>query len=323
MINRLILAITAAIILLSIVPVIAADQPARKADIWIMPSPWPDGRCLRELFQKPNQWKNTRSKIDVLGYWASLLNEQFKDDELKSMFAKVDEWNLRMAMEVQVLKEYQQTGDLAFDISRKQWDRFYSLGAKFNTIALDEPFFCVRHVIKKENSYAVKETADYIEKVRKQYPDMVIGDIEPYPALSTQELIYWVEALNAELSKRGVRGLDFIRLDVDWALFDKSDTVSWKGVRDFEDYCRKNGLKYSLIYWASAYPYLQQQKKADERTWYVSLMHQGYDYILQGGQPDEYVIESWLDTPKKSLPEYSLDTFSGSALDFIRRIIGR
>ena len=90
--------------LLAAISVCAADAPApapqaaeRKPAVWMIPPPWPDGRCLRELFDKPDDWKDTRSKITGIGFWATHLDEFFSDKDLRAWFADIREWKLKLA----------------------------------------------------------------------------------------------------------------------------------------------------------------------------------------------------------------------------------
>jgi len=128
-----------------------------------------------------------------------------------------------------------------------------------------------------------------------------------------------VNAYEKRLAELKVRGLDFYRLDVNWAEFVVFNRGSWPEVKRLEQYCRQRKLPFSLIYWASGYPTLAGRGLADDSTWYVSIMQQGYDYALVQGAPDQYVIESWVEAPSRSSPETDPFTFTRSVLDFSRR----
>ena len=52
-------------------------------------------------------------------------------------------------------------------------------------------------------------------------------------------------------------------------------------------------------------------------------MQQGYDYALVQGAPDQYVIESWLETPSRNTPDTEQFTFTRSVLDSTRRFVKR
>ncbi len=203
------------------------------------------------------------------------------------------------------------------------WERFRKLGGQISAIAMDEPLLCCRKHIHKSDAYAVQETASFIAQVRRHYPDMLIGDIETYPSIPLEDHFWWLEALDKRLAELDVRGLDFYRLDVNWAEFIVFNRGSWPEVKKLQQRCRQRKLPFSLIYWASSYPALAQRKLADDATWYVAVMQQGYDYALVGGAPDQYVIQSWLETPAHSTPETAEWSLTRSVLDFSRRFVKR
>jgi hypothetical protein len=130
-----------------------------------------------------------------------------------------------------------------------------------------------------------------------------------------------LDALQTRLKHVSGRGLDFFRLDVDWMHFIYGDGGSWTEVKALEDACRLRGIAFGLIYWAADYPQMNKLRLADDSTWYVSIMQQGYDYATVGGKPDQYVIESWVGAPVQMIPETAAWSFSRSALDFSRRFV--
>jgi len=281
-----------------------------------------NGRCFRDLFERPGDWAQTRGLISALGYADHVMNRQFTDDQLRAWLPRLQEWGLKLELEVGAVKEWGPTGEETFNAQSPMWDRFRRLGATISAIAMDEPLCCVRTHLKKPDEYAVQETANFIALVRERYPEILIGDIEPAPFLSTPELINWVEALQQRLADMQVRGLDFFRLDVDWVHYVLGNGA-WPDIKAFEQYCRGKKINFSLIYWAADYPALQRRGLADDATWYVSIMRQGYDYTQVGGAPDQYVIESWIGAPSHSVPETGDWTFTRSVLDFAKRFARR
>ena len=120
-----------------------------------------------------------------------------------------------------------------------------------------------------------------------------------------------------------VRGLDFYRLDVNWVVFTARNQGSWKEVATLEKYCRGRKLPFSLIYWAADYPQLKRLGLADDSTSYISVMHQGYEYATVKGDPDQYMLSSWINAPSHSVPETGDSTFTRCVLDFTRRFVKR
>ena len=297
--------------------ILHAQVSLSKPEVWMMPP----GCCFRDLFTQPEQWKETRSRVDVIGCADHWLHKQFTDDELRAWLPMLDTWGLKFGLEVGAVKPWGTTGQKTFDIERRMWDRFQSLGGRIYALAMDEPLCCVRQNLKKPDEYAVEETAQFIALVRKNYPDIRVGDIEAYPFIPLADQIAWIDALQARLAQMKVRGLDFFRLDVDWVHFIVGNPGSWREVKTLEGACRARKLPFSLIYWAAGFPALQRKGLADDATWYTSIMSQGYDYALVGGSPDEYVIESWVGAPSRSVPETDEWTFTRSVLDFCRRFV--
>ncbi len=94
-------------------------------------------------------------------------------------------------------------------------------------------------------------------------------------------------------------------------------------MKKLEQYCRSRKLAFSLIYWASGYPAMERRGLADDSTWYVSTMQEGYDYAAVDGAPDQCVIESWIAAPARCLPETGEFTFTRSVWDFSRKFAQR
>jgi hypothetical protein len=291
--------------------------------VWMAPPALDKGRCFRELFEKPEAWRETRSAIDVLFYADHQLNRQFSDDDLRSWFAQIRQWKLKLALEVGAVKPWGPTGQKTFQAERPIWDRVRRLGGSIYAIAMDEPLCCTRFDLHKPDDYAVRETAEFIALVRKHDPQMLVGDTETYPSIPLADHTRWIEALERRLAEMKVRGLDFYRLDVDWCNFVVFDRGTWQEVRKLELFCRRRKLPFSLIYWAADFPAMQRRGLADDSTWYVSVMRQGYDYAMVEGSPDQYVIESWVEGPSRSLPESDPWSFTRSVLDFSRKFVKR
>jgi len=303
----------------------AHGQTTRSSpEVWMGPPGYDGGRCFRELFERPNEWEQTRKSIDVLFYTDLNFNEQFTDAELSAWFKMMRQWGLKLGMEVGSVKPWGATGAKTFGIEKPMWERIERLGGKIDAIAMDEPLLCVRRDLKKDDAYAVQETANYIALVRKNFPNIRVGDIETYPSIPLEDHYPWIDALQKKLAEMHVQGLDFYRLDVNWVVFTASNHGSWLDVRTLERACRKRKIPFSLIYWASGYPGLAKRGLADDSTWYVSIMQQGYDYAFIDGKPDQYVIESWLnDAPSRCVPETEQFSFTRSVLDFSRRFVKR
>ena len=300
-----------------------AQTTSAKPAVWMNVPSQENGKCFRELFQHPDEWKQTRSMIDVFLYADHNLDRSFTDEELGAWLPMLNQWGIKLGLEVGAIKEWGLTGEKAFAKNCPKWERFERLGGKIYAVAMDEPLCFVRNraKVKLSDDYAVQETANFIALARKKFPDMLIGDIETYPSIPVPDHIWWIETLQKRLADMGVRGLDFYRLDVNWAAFPASKKSSWSDVKKLELYCRERNLPFSMIYWASDYPALRKKELADDSTWYKSIMKQGAEYAAVGGEPDEYVIESWVQAPSRAVPETDEWTFTRSVRDFCEKFV--
>lgn len=102
------------------------------------------------------------------------------------------------------------------------------------------------------DAYALEETGQFVPLVRKHYPTVRIGDKEPYPCDSVQDMTAWIDDARARLRQIDVRGLGFRRLDVDespdqiviesWEgapLSVVPETGEWTFTRSVRDLCRR------------------------------------------------------------------------------------
>jgi hypothetical protein len=282
----------------------------------------PGPAAWRALFAHPEQWPQSRARTGTFLFADHTLTE-VADDELRGWFAQARAWHIRIELEVGAIKEWGPTADATFAAEQPIWDRLMRLGADIGSIAMDEPLTASRAFLHKPDAYAVEQTARFIAKVHHADPGFAIGDIEPYPSISRADHAAWLTHLDQALSDAGEKPLDFYRLDVDWIAFTQARLGSWVEVAGIEANVHTHHLPFSLIYWASGYPFAKVHGLATEATWYDELIQQGSDAAGASVQPDEFVLESWLDTPSKEVPERFTETFTGSALDFAEKFISK
>ncbi len=288
------------------------DETRKRPVFGLMPPAFsPGGAALRALVDQPARWRQSRRQLDWLGYWATHLDEQFDDVSLERTFRTLRQWRLPLSLEVRCLKEYSRTSRMAWVILDRILRRLDGLGCQPAQFSLDEPWYATRHILGQPMDYAVKHTTEFILRLRERYPHAAICSIEPYPVLKEAELIQWVEALHRALQTQGDRGLDAYRLDVDWASMGTTYPGDWQTVRRIGDHARKMGLKYSLIYWAATVPALAARQAETPHSWPAAIRQQADAVRAADAQPDELVLESWMATPARSIPETDPTTLTG------------
>lgn len=279
----------------------------------------PPGDGMRALFEHPDEWTQTRAQTGAI-LAADHNLAHFSDADLQSWFAMMRTWNISLELEVGAIKKWGPTADATLRAEQPMWDRAVRLGANLASIVMDGPLISARH-LDKPDAYAIEQTTRFIAMVRQRYPTMLIGDTEPYPTIPVDQHIAWLKQLLASLRAQNLAPLDFHRLDVDWVSFTKADRGSWHDLASLPNASRGLGVPFSLIYWASAYPSEKKAGFADEDTWYVEVLNQGYAVADAGIHPDQFVLESWINTPARIVPETADFSFTRSVLDFARKFV--
>jgi hypothetical protein len=312
----------------------ALALPAQRPEpeVWILPPPWPgDGRCLKEMASRDAEWQDARALVAGLGYWPWLLNQHFSDEELRAVFARLRAWQIGFGLETPV---YKGSGwgydgkplDAAGAMTQFGLfeERFLRAGMpEPRWIAFDEPIYAARHAAPRHVEAADRlrhgadEVTRFVAMMRRSHPRVRLGDIEPYPALSVAEITGAVASVQRMCGEQRARGLDFLRLDVDWSLF-AAGQGSWAEVRSIEQFCRRTKLRFSLIYWAAEEPRLSPERRADPHVWRDGILKQAAAYRSVGGAPDEVVVESWLHTPQHAVPATDSTTFTASVVALAR-----
>lgn len=281
----------------------------------------PPGDEIRQLFLHPDDWRDARAMTGALLYADHNLSH-FSDDELRAWFATMRGWGIRLELEVGAVKPWGHTAEATFKAEQPLWDRVIRLGGDLGSVAMDEPLDATRSRLHESDAYAVEQTARFVELARQRYPGLKIGDIEPYPSIPLADHVAWVRQVQQRLRADGAAPLDFYRLDVNWIAFTKTQRGDWREVATLAAATRAAGVPFSLIYWASGYPSEKAAGMAGDDTWYVEVLGQGYAAAGAGIRPDQFVLESWITTPPRTVPDNGEFTFTRSVLDFGRKFGG-
>lgn len=321
----LVCTVLAASLLFLAAPACHAQQsaPPKRPQVWMMPSPWPgNGASMKELLTREGEWAQTRALVNGFGYWPSLLYVHFSDAEIRTFFEKAHAWKLPVNIEVEVLKKEYPTARKALDHLEDCIKRFRPLGFHADLFSFDEPFYNAKHVMSMPDADAVREVVEFMRSLQATYQGARTCLIEPYPAFAKDDILAAVGKLQAACRLAGIKGIDTLRLDVDWCAMGNWLMGSWREVKQIEDACHKLGIRFSLICWAADYPMLKEKGLATDLTWYVGAMHTYSAYIAAGGAPDEIMVESWVHVPEHAVPETAMNTFTRSVLDLARVVKG-
>jgi hypothetical protein len=180
---------------------------------------------MLRLFETPLEWRRALQIMEVFEFYQGHLLTQVSPGEgpnsytafvKTDAFRKLARWGKRIAVEAGAVKEAYCTADASgmqasiagtFEALRN----VRSAGGRVSYLAMDEPF--TSGVSRRCGGPSLAPTADrlavYIPAVRKAFPDVRIGLIEPYPVFSPEQFSEMLRLLR----DRGVT-LDFLHADV-------------------------------------------------------------------------------------------------------------
>jgi hypothetical protein len=277
----------------------------------------PNDAQVEALLAAPAEWPTGYAAVEAI-LRADLALASSSDEDVRRMFDGMRAQGFGLEMEVGAVKPWSTDGTRTFELMAPNWRRCLDLGAPWISIAMDEPWGCARS-LNIPDSEAVSQTADFVALVHRNFPEILVGDIEPYPVFPADEHIAWVHDLNAALEQRGTRRLDFYRIDPNYAAFDHFGR-GWPGAVEVERDCRANGLPFSMIYWASGVPSAESGEPIKRDEWSRAVIGQAGEYLAAGGAPDQMDVQSWIGWPEDPLPEIDMPSFAGSLYGVLRQL---
>ncbi len=144
-----------------------------------------------------------------------------------------------------------------------------------------------------------ERAAAIMREYQKVFPNVAIGDTEPFPSLANQpnwqaEYKEWMQAFNQAFGKP----IGFLNLDINWP----QDNWHWQqSLQQVKQFARANHLQIGIIYNA-AFP---EGAKSDQQ--WLNRAVENYTQIENQLRivPDKALFESWAYFPKRSITDAS------------------
>jgi len=188
-------------------------------ELWL--GPGPNSVDMPQLFLDTSQWPNTFKALTSFQFFAQQLLYGNCDicgannittwkniDAIK----KLTQWGKSIAVEIGSLKEYDCNATLdiqpALDVAKNVKD----LGGSVNSFAMDEPLISAIDKCKLNMQTAAVNVNNWMNVVRKN-TNARIGDVEPYPFFSADQLCQWIKVLH---QTNGPNPIAFFHLDIDF-----------------------------------------------------------------------------------------------------------
>jgi hypothetical protein len=255
-----------------------------------------------DLFKPTQAWAALASKIQVFVITAGYV-VQVSDAELTAAAADLAARHIVLALGMQSVDI--QPGDTCghqegygpVGYSLKAAQKLSRLGIRLRYLALDEPLWFGHYEgsdqgCKLPIDALAKRVAANVKAYAQFFPDMVLGDIEPVPLITTYSDWQTAFVTFAEQLRRDTGlSLSFLQTDVDWRV-----PSFPRGLHTVADFAHRHGLRLGIIYNGDGLD-------KDGAAWAKDALHHA-DIVeaVEGIVPDQAAIETWDQQPTRVLP---------------------
>jgi hypothetical protein len=197
-------------------------------------------------------------------------------------------------------------------------------GANVRFISMDEPlwfghYYSGKNACRSSLDNLAERTSVLVKIYTAAFPGVVVGETEPFPALSSQpnwpaEYFAWLQAFR---KAAGVRS-EFLQMDVDWgdpkmnigSASDGSDIRAVAAlVRNVSAVARRNRLKVGMIYWGGG---------SNDAQWMQRARLHVREVQNAGVSLDEATFVTWNPYPSHTFPETDPNALSSLIQYYLR-----
>ncbi len=261
------------------------------------------------------QWSTSATHIQMIRLPTSVLLA-IPDSALPGILRALDSHNLGLGLEIGAANSYHETGcgsgvesysdpGTANNVVQK----LLNAGGKLSAILMDEPlwyghYYTGANACNSTIQDEARRAAVIVKIYTAAFPDLVVGDIEPFPALplqSTWQADYtsWAQAFYAATGSK----IAFLHADFDWtnpAMYHYTAYPSVAAMQYVAQLAaaeaRANGMGIGFICTGS------QGTSSDAQYAYTVQFH--IDTLAGSGtNPDQLAFETWDTYPTHTLPE--------------------
>jgi hypothetical protein len=277
---------------------------------------WQDGfgsRDYLDLFENNAPWPVAASRVHIFKSYMYAF-DNLSDKQLEKIITGLNKREIAIALETQPLNRKENCGNSeAFSYSgnsvtaiTRRIKRFQSLGGEVKFLAMDEPLTFGRLPSPEGCSLSLEqiamEVAAYVSAIRKDFPDIVIGDIE-FENAGVDDVKAFLDSYEKIMGEP----LPFLHWDINWIQPIKWWNTNYKQrqflwtewigqANNLESYCREHGTKFGMIYNGNS-------NAESDGEWLSQAEDHFAMYESLSDTPDHIIFQSWNMYPQYVLPE--------------------
>lgn len=266
------------------------------------------------LFDDSAPWSRAAAHVSVFKIYSQWLNGA-SDTELQVQFAYLNRHGIALALEMGVLTPSSQCGNAVEGFAGPELlsvvKRVQKNGGNLRYIAMDEPtYFATIYAGPNGCHWTVDQMAANaaldIRAVQAELPNVIFGDIEPFPDSDPTSIPQYQAGIRAFRKLLGAP-LAFFHADLNW------QTPNYlTGLTATQKMVASEGIPFGVIYNGSS-------TDASDAQWLQSAAQHMQAVEAKLGSPDEVIFQSWNAYPRKLLPETDSDSFTSLIDAYFRR----
>lgn len=307
-----------------------APHAVQAQEIWFSPNASED---FAKLFDADAAWNSAAGHVKVFKLYGSYL-VKLSQPEIEKIVSGLKSRNIEIALETGVMNvgwtanapacggEGRVEGYGTPERAKEEAKRIKAAGGSIKFLAMDEPLFYGHYFAgypgKQPGCHSgIGEIVDLllptIRAYQEQFPDLVVGDIEPTDIADQKNWKADVNEFALTFKKKFGKPLAFLHLDVPFPRRDEANYAVAMFRYSEELKAQKLLDKIGIIYNGTA-------KDEDDSSWTRSA--RSHVALLEDElhlRPDQAIFQSWSKFPTHALPDTSPDTLTGTVLYYARR----
>lgn len=283
-----------------------------------------------DLLSRSKDWSFVRKRLTGIKLYIGVIN-QAPAEKLSQLVSVVKENDFKVTVECggTLNHDWQdQAGEKSAETELAKLEKWYQAGGKIDYLDLDGP---VRRLLghsgwgkdeqKKFTSAerCADELVDYIRAVKKRYSEIRFFLLTNFPNWGYKGDVSYTRAglgwgdydkvARVVLDKLDSAGLQLEGVTVDnpyeYAIGEirprhlkDPSKIDWiKRIRTYEEFSRSRNLEFNLIVNSS------KGGKTSDKEFYERTLKMVDAYTRANGRPTRYIVQSWYEYPKETLPE--------------------
>jgi len=275
------------------------------------------------LFTYLDEWETARSFTSVLQFYAGFIHPDYNqvgaptNEELEQAIRRIKFWGNDIAIEGPAVKAAWGECDwqVSADVNDVVLERIESVGGEVVYLRMDEPLMSTTAPSPSSDhgcGYTMEEAADqtaaFLTHFKSLHPDVVVGEVEPWPRFNKSDIIDWVEMVK----NRTEYYPSFFHLDINLEIARRQRT-NLREVHELQQFFSSRNIAFGVVIWDSHYYYegsAQSDKKFNEGAMASAALFHSIAPL------NEVIVQTWCPYPENTLPEDGEYTFTRLVRDY-------